>query len=280
MTRPTVLCAAVAAALGFSALPGRAQLAGPLNFDAPGQLGANFRTLLAPGTGSVTDTAGYVAVDGPQTAWIGAFDTTPSDSTPATQDTFAGAIKIHIDISAANANASFGIFLFDATTATSPGTNNILALLNLDSSVVSPNTEQIRFWHDTITSGTAVTNQYITGISGTNGSFSSNSWVSTAATQDFDISAPFQFLSLDFTYDPTAGTLLVATPNFSATLAIPGADIITNPGIALRINDPGTVGDTGTQKFDNFTVTNVPEPTAATLLLAGLGLGARRRRRA
>ena len=275
MSRPALFPTAFVAALVMTC-PSWADLAGPLDFETAGQLGANFRATLNGGNASqATDSGGYVALNGSQNAWIGIYDTTPGNNADASQ-TFAGKITIHLDISAANATASFGIFLFDDSNRSG---NNLLTILNVDTAP-GGTTEQIRFWKDSTLTDLAVTNLYSsTFISGTNGSADAgtNSWLSNAGSsgQTIDTTAPFTFTSLDFTYDPAAGTLLVATPNFSATLAIPGADIITNPGIAIRINDPGT--DAGTQKFDNFGV--VPEPGTAALLLIGLGICARRRRK-
>lgn len=281
MTRPQLLSASVTACLLMSALPGRADLAGPLDFETAGQLGANFRaTLNGPNAAEFTDSGGYVGVNGPQTAWIGIFDTTPGNSADAAQ-TFAGPIQIHLDISASFANASFGIFLFDGS---NPNGNNLLALLNVNSAIGGTNTEQIRFWRDVALNGSGVANPFNTSaITGTNGfaDIGSNSWISSDSSGlVIDTSAPFTFSALDFLYDPTARTLGVSAGNFSATLTIPVGEVITNPGIALRINDPGTAGDAGTQKFDNFTVTAVPEPTTAALLLFGLTALARRRRTA
>jgi len=269
-----------------SAGSARADLAGPLDFETAGQLSANFRDSLKGVTTIVaqqTDSGGYVSVDAPQTAWIGIYDTTPLNSSDASQ-VFGGPIKVHIDVSASVANASFGLFLFDSTNP-SPSTKNLLALLNVDSALGSNTAEQIRFWKNTSTTSTAVTNQYdLTAISGTNGSTDSGtkSWFSNAGSSGETISTSplYTFTSLDFIYDPTALTLSVATPNFSATLAIPAGDVINNPAIALRINDPGTAGTTSTQKIDDFSVTAVPEPGTATLLLVGLAACTRRRRKA
>jgi hypothetical protein len=284
MLSPKFCSFSVASALLAASLPSAmGQLAGPLDFETGTQLSGNFRATVNGSTASqASDGAnGFISVNGGTgtTPWIGIYDTTPGDSTDVSQ-TFGGPIKVHFDISAANSNASFGIFLFDDANRNG---NNILALLNVDTTVGGTGTEQIRFWKDTSITTSAVSNPYSTSqFTGTNGSANAgtSSWISdvtASSAMSIDTDAPFTFYSLDFIYDPSAMTLTVATAAFSATLAIPAADIINNPGVALRIND-SAVNDPNTQKVDNFLVA-VPEPgSAAVVALASLALAMTRRR--
>src|SRR4051812_41055165 len=117
MFRPVPLL--VAAVLAAPTL--YAQVAGPLDFESAGQLSTYFRATLNGGTASEANdgTNGYAQVlaGTGTTPWIGVYDTTPANGADAGQ-TFSGAFTLHLDISAANSNSSFGIFLFqDGTPA-------------------------------------------------------------------------------------------------------------------------------------------------------------------
>jgi hypothetical protein len=261
----------------------QAQTAGPFNFDTSAELSDNFRATAGSGFASVVSVGAQSFVEVSATAsnpWIGVFDTTPLNAADAAQ-TFSGPITLTLDVSAAPASASFGIFLFDAGNSS----NNLLTIFNLDSTAGATGNEQIRFWRDTAINSGAVANQYTVAsglFTGTNGATdaTTNSWVTSAAVRGdatVDTTSPFNFYTLTFTYDPVAATLRLASPSFSATLNIPGADLISNPAIALRVNDP-TLNDANSVRIDNFAV--VPEPVAASLFgFAGVALALRRPRR-
>jgi hypothetical protein len=260
-----------------------AQSVNPLNFETAGQLSSNFRPILNGTTASEGSdgTNGFVQVLGGTntTPWIGIYDTTPGDAGDPAQ-TFSGPFTLRIDISGANTNSSFGLFLFDSANQA----NNLLTIFNIDNNTVAAGNEQIRFWRDTSMVSSAVTNAYTTSaFTGTNGTADAgtNSWITTAAIRGnevIDTTSPFTFYTLDFTYDPGASTLQVSTGSFSATLTVPAADLIANPAVAVRIND-AVVDASNTAKFDNFAV--VPEPGSITLLgLSALGMMTVRRRQA
>lgn len=264
--------------IGFglvATLPAFGQLAGPFNFDTAAQLD-NFFASSGSTFGSVQNDSGngFLAVDftGVNSApYIGQYKPSSSDPAPG----FSGAFTIGLDISSPLNNASFGIYLFDPANPA----RNLLAIYNLNYPTGGNVNEQIRFWKDSSITNGGVANQYVAGsISGTNGGYDGNAWISNAASSGATISAtsPFTFYHLDFAYDPNARTLQLSSAAFSATLSIPAADLITNPAFAIRINDPNTAAGSAS-KIDNLVV--VPEPGSAVMLaLAGMVVGFRRRR--
>jgi hypothetical protein len=260
--------------IGIATTPAFGQLVGPINFETSG-LGNFFANSGGTFASEQIDAGnGFLAVDATgatSVPYIGVYKPS-ADPVPG----FSGAFTIGLDISSPLNNASFGIYLFDTTNQA----NNLLAIYNLNYPTGGNVDEQIRFWRDSsITNGT-VANQYVAGsISGTNGAFDGNSWITNASSRGATTSttSPFTYYHLDFAYDPDARTLRLSSAAFSATLSIPVADVINNPGFAIRINDPSLTVGAPPVKVDNITV--VPEPgSAAMLALAGLAVGLRRRR--
>lgn len=276
----------VVLSLSAAVVPAWSQIVGPLTFDSAADLTDNFRNIQLPGsTGQVT-----VATDGGNSyldvaagtssiAWVAAYDTTPAVAGDAHQ-TFSGDFTVSFGISSAHANASFGFYLVDPLNSG----NNLLTLFNLDSTAGTAGNEQIRFWRDTanLTAGDTGT-IYASGISGTEGSFHfpTNSWITSASVAGNVVASatsPYTFYPVSFTYSPSSSQLTVTQGSFSSTLAIPAADVIANPRLLLRVNDPSLAA--GSVKIDNFTVTTIPEPASAVLAgLSALGLGMMRRRR-
>lgn len=250
-----------------------------ITFDNASDLANNFRQTQAAGTANGLVTGGYVdiAAAGSPTAYVAVYDTTPGNAAdPAV--TFDGAFTVTLSVSAAEANSSFGIYLYESGTS-----NNLLMIFNLDSSIVSAGNELIRFWRDAANVGAGdVGTIYGAGaVTGTNGAFdATSSGYHTNATvrgdATVDTTSPYTFYNLTLDYDPTGRTMKATVGNFSSTLAIPVGDVIVNPSIALRINDTST--GAGSAKFDNFSV--IPEPSSSLLLLGGAGMLAIRRRRA
>ncbi len=188
------------------------------------------------------------------------YDTTPTNTSDANQ-TFAGNLTITMDISAVQADSSFGIHLID----TSNFNNNLLAVFNLDRSSAPTTTDRIRFFKDggiaTGAAGTLITGGDLSGLSGLN--------VSPEATPVFG--------TMTVNYAPTTGIFSLSLGTLSHSVTVDVADRITNPAIAFRLGDSSTTA--GSAKIDNFTV--VPEPTTFAMLLGGFGLllGFQRRRR-
>ena len=250
-----------------------------ITFDNASDLANNFRQTQAAGTSNATVTNGYVdvAAAGSVTAYVGVYDTTPGNPSDAAV-TFDGAFTVSLSVSAAEANTSFGIYLYESGTS-----NNLLMIFNLDSSIGNVGNELFRFWKDATSVGTGDTGTIYgsSAVTGTNGTFdgTSNGYYSNAAVRGdaaVDGTSPYTFYNLTLDYDPTARTMKGTVGNFSSTLSIPVGDVIVNPSIALRVNDAST--GAGSAKFDNFSV--IPEPSSSLLLLGGAGMLAIRRRRA
>src|SRR5688500_48939 len=89
-----VILSTAAAAIG--------QVAGPLDFETPGQLSANFRSSNPAASTFAAETSsggnGYVSVTATtNTPWIGIYDITPASSADPSS-TFAGTFTVGLDI--------------------------------------------------------------------------------------------------------------------------------------------------------------------------------------
>ena len=115
------------------------------------------------------------------------------------------------------------------------------------------------------------------------------SWYATAANRYSPRSAGDEATFTSLTIDPSASLLAadwltIADPAVSlGTGAAPasafdGSELVTNYGVWLT-DDSGGGGGTAWTQVDNFSVTEVPEPSSAALLgLGGLALILRRRK--
>lgn len=235
---------------------------GPIDFETAGDLTGNFRLY-----GNVSDvsqtgpTAGNDFVVYQHNSIMplghaGVYDITPGDGS-ATQSTFSGNLRVEFDLSASQRNPRFGVWLIDPT----PGnaSRNLLAWFGMD--VISTR-DIIRFFKN----GDAVSgNPPSMGINAGPGS---GGPADSGVDVSLDTAHTWSHLTLNYWVDslgvPTislsVGTL-TAVSSYEASDALPA-----NVEVAFYLLDQS--GD-GNAKLDNFSITQVPEPSAMMFLLLG-----------
>lgn len=235
---------------------------GPIDFETAGDLTGNFRLYgNVPDVSQTVPTAGNDSVVYQHNSimplgHVGLFDTTPSDG-GATQNTFSGNLRVELDLSASQRNARFGVWFIDPT----PGNanRNLLAWFGMD--VISTR-DIIRFFKN----GDAVSgNPPFMGINAGPGS---GGPAESGADVSLDTAMTWSHLTVDYWVDSlgvptialTVGTL-TAVSSYAASDALPA-----NVEVAFYLLDqPGD----GSAKLDNFSIAQVPEPSAMVLLFLG-----------
>lgn len=237
------------------ASPGTAQVLVSLDFETAGDVANNFRAL-SVNNASFTQTSNGVANDSMSVTSTGVsglrsfiYDTTPANAT--VQNTFSGSVLIEGDIDTTGSTTSFGIYLLNpAGEATG---NQLLSLFNWDSSGTN---DLLRlFKTSSVTSGSASGQHYTSGNvnAGTN------------------VADGFTHYALSYradTVDSTQAVLNLTVGSFST------GDIFMGTGTYFSTYEIGfrfsPNGSGQTVFLDNFSVTQIPEPSTVTLAVLGL----------
>lgn len=234
---------------------------GPIDFETAGDLTGNFRLygnvpdVSHTGPAAGNDYVVYQHNSIVPPGHVGLFDTTPGDGS-ATQNTFSGNLRVEFDLSASERNSRFGVWFIDPT----PGNanRNLLAWFGMD---VLPTRDIIRFFKngDPISGNPPSFGVFMGGTSPT---------VQSGADVSPDTTMTWSRLTVDYWVDSlgvptialTVGTL-TAVSSYEASDALPA-----NVEVAFYLLDqPGD----GSAKLDNFSITQVPEPSALMLLFLG-----------
>lgn len=239
-----------------------------LDFETAGQVSGNFRNLGPTANNTNTQSANSAANDylihditGSANAAALLYDTTPGDTTSATQSTFSTSapLTVSFDFRAGNATSSVGIIFADSTNAS----NNVLALFNLDNTGTN---DLFRFFKD----GTVTTGSITAGT---------QSGSSTAASSGLDVGTVFGNYSVTLSVAGSTPTLsvTVGSQTFSNTFATGDYDW-ADTTVILRLFDAGST--VSTVWVDNFAINAIPEPStyAISFGTAALGLALWRRR--
>jgi hypothetical protein len=269
-TRGISLAAAWVLALAGSL---QAQVLVNLDFETAGAFSNNFRftfnsansTTAQSSNGAsndyVTTTSGAVTDNE-----IFVYDTTPADGT--VKSTFSGAVSIEADIRAASTGSSFGFFIINP--ASEGSSVHYLALFNWD--VTGSNDRMRLFTGNPINSTTVGTSAYDSGATST-------------VNSGLDVGGSFGHMTLTYRADTTTPTravfnLTVGTMTTGDILL--GAGTYLSSGFEVGIRSFDSNSGAGSTDFDNFSITQVPEPSTAGLLLlsaAVAGLACKMRRR-
>lgn len=246
-----------------------------IDFQTAGQFANNFRKVTsnsdsAAQTANAFPANNYLRYDRTTTtsnvlAYM--YDTTPGDTTVATQSVFstATALTVSYGLRATSATSSFGIYFADPNDIN----NNLLVLFNLDS---SGSTDQFRFFRDGAMSSAGVGTQVGLSQSGSTGF---NAGTITPAT------TPFAPLSATLTVAGTTPTLslTVGSQTFSQTFSAGDFNFSGgNTTVIVRMFDPNPATNTP-MDIDDFQIVSVPEPSSGILLLSAAGLWAVVRRK-
>lgn len=243
-----------------------------LDFETTGQFSDNFRGVALPGgtaaqtsNGAANDFVRHDRTTGTNAGVAYLYDTTPGDTTPATQSVFStgSPVTVSFDLFAAPSGSSFGVYFADPS---NPG-NNVLALFTANTG-----NDSFAFFRDgTISSGSLTAGTQI----GTTTTVATTIEAGTTFTTGGGFSVTLSFVGATPTLSLTAGGQTVSK-SFSA-----GDVDWTNTVVILRLFDNNASVGSGVG-VDNFTISAIPEPAhAATVLALGaVCFAAVRRRRA
>lgn len=229
-----------------------------LDFDTPGQFSNNFRFTYDSPLATTVQTSNYVSTTATafaSQAEVFVYDTTPSDS--STKNTFGSSqgITISAGIRAGTAASSFGFVIINP--ANEAGTVQQLALFNWDISGVN---DQLRIFTGSQIVGGSTAGSVAAATTGDSGA-------SVGASSFTPISLTYRPDTVDPTravFNLTVGTLSTGNITLAAGTYMPNFEV------GIRSFDGGT--GPGSTDFDNFTISQVPEPSICVLF--GVGLSA------
>lgn len=230
------------------------------DFETASAFSNNFRFTFNSSTTATTQTSNGAGNDYVRTTVslntdneIFVYDTTPADGT--VKNTFSGAVSIGASIRGGTAGASFGIFIINPTNE--GGSVHQLMLFNWDVSGVN---DRMRLFNNTAINGSTVPSP----------SFDSGTTVNSGANAGDTSFAQMTLTYRADTVDASRAVFNLTVGTMSSGDVLLGAgSYLSNFEIGLRSYDPTTAA--GATDFDNFTVTQIPEPS--TYVLLGLGLG-------
>jgi len=265
--RKAISVAALALLFLFSGTALRAQVL--FDFETSGQWTGNFRKITTASLSanlSVAQTSNGASNDyvthenktGSSSTPAFLYDSTPADTTSATDSVFstAGDITVSLDFRAAAATSSIGIYFADPSNYN----NNLLCLFTLDA---SSTTDTFRAWRDgTVAAGSA--------SPGTQVGSTANFATSVASAG----SPTFTSLAFKLSVSGSTPTLSLTSGSQTSSQVFSSGDfdfLGSNAVVMVRMND-GNINSTSAFDFDNFQIQAVPEPSAWLLLSAGLAL--------
>lgn len=236
---------------------------GPIDFETAGTLTGNFRLYANVTNVSQTGPAAgndYVLYQHDinsliPTGHVGVYDTTPGDGS-TTQSTFSGPLRVEFDLSASPRGYRFGVWFIDPT----PGNanRNLLAWFGLD---VLSTRDIIRFFkHGDAVSGNPP-------FMGSSGGIGSGTPAESGADISPDTALTWSHLTVDYWVDSGVPTISLTVGSLTAVSTYEAADALpANVEVAFYLHDPAFEGSA---KLDNFSITQIPEPSAMMLLILG-----------
>jgi hypothetical protein len=237
-----------------------------LNFNTAGQFTGNFRKLTTT-TNVITETGSAISLDlaGSTTGPFHEYDTDPA-SAPGTPFVVGDGLRVTFQFRVAAGGSTVGVFFADPTSVENGPSNSLLGLFNINS---TGTLDRFR-----LTSDSANLSTGDLGTVALNEEVDTTVGLSTTTLSDF---------SLTLTVAGTTPTLAMTVGGVtrSQTFAPGTFDFANGEAVViLRLFDGSTAAGTPVV-LDNFAITSIPEPGAASgLALAGLAgaLLIRRRR--
>jgi len=243
-------------ALATLTLPstGQSQVVANVDFETSTDVANHFRAMSAnnaafgqTSNGAAND---YMTVTSSGASGLRSFiyDTTPASS--AVQNTFSGTATIEGDIDTTGSSTSFGVYILNPSAESTA--NQFLALFNWDNSGTS---DLLRFFKtSSVSTGSASGQQYTSGN----------------VNAGVNVTDSFAHYSLTYkadTTDSTQAVLNLTVGSFSTGDVLMGTGTyFSTYEVGLRFS-PNTSGQS--VYLDNFTITQVPEPSTLGMILGG-----------